>query len=197
MEDYTKIANTGNGIVELLKEALVPELLNSPDQVGLCSPEDHGDFAVGVWLYDLREDADIQMHDMVNMGKDSQRYPSVYLALRYMITLYLQSDLKYRAVQEHQIMGRIIQVLRDRAVLDAETLKPAQDASGMNIRIQMQNLSIEEKMRIWTFPNTPYKASLFYTAGPVEIKSTRKKEVRRVRDIQYHFTDQENSRNIR
>ena len=26
-----------------------------------------------------------------------------------MITLYLQSDLKYRAVQEHQIMGKIIQ----------------------------------------------------------------------------------------
>ena len=162
MEDYTKIANTGNQIVELLKEALVPELLNSPDQIGLCSPEDHGDFAVGVWLYDLKEDTDIQMHDMVEMGQRTLRYPSVYLVLRYMITLYLQSDLKYRAVQEHQIMGRIIQVLRDRAVLDAETFKPLEDASGMNIRIQMHNLSMEEKMRIWTFPNTPYKASLFY-----------------------------------
>ena len=94
-------------------------------------------------------------------------------------------------------MGRIIQVLRDRAVLDAETFKPLEDASGMNIRIQMHNLSMEEKMRIWTFPNTPYKASLFYTAGPVEIRSARKKEVRRVRDIQYHFTDQENIRSNR
>ena len=196
MEDYTKIANTGNGIVELLKEALVPELLNSPDQIGLCSPEDHGDFAVGLWLYDLREDTDIQMHDMVDLGR-SLCYPSVYLTLHYMVTLYLQSDLKYRAVQEHQIMGRIIQALKDQAVLDAESLKPTEDASGMNIRIQMNNPSIEEKMRIWTFPNTAYRTSLFYTAGPVEIKSTRKKEVRRVRDIQYHFTDQESPRNIR
>lgn len=197
MADYTKIANTGSGIVELLKEALVPELLNSPEQIGLCSPEDHGDFAVGVWLYDLKEDTDLQLHDMVDMGQKSQRYPSVYLVLRYMITLYLQSDLKYRAIQEHQMMGRIIQTLRDQAVLDAQTLKPAENAGGMNIRIQMQNLSLEEKMRIWTFPNTPYKTSLFYTASPIEIKSARKKEVRRVRDIQYQFTDQRNDSGIR
>lgn len=190
MADYTKIANTGNGIVELLKEALVPELLNSSDQIGLCSPEDHGDFAVGVWLYDLKEDTDIQMHDMVNVGQKSQRYPSVYLVLRYMITLYLQSDLKYRASQEHQIMGRIIQTLRDQAVLDAETLEPIEDTAGMNIHIRMQDLPVEEKMRIWSFPNVPYKASLFYTAGPVEIKSDRKRAVHRVRDVQYQFTDQ-------
>ena len=186
---YTKIANTGNGIVELLKEALVPELLNSPDQIGLCSPEDHGDFSVGIWLYDLKEDTDIQMHDMVDLGQKSQRYPSVYLVLRYMITLYLQSDLKYRASQEHQIMGRIIQTFKDQALLDTETLKPTEDRMGMNIRIQMQDLSIEEKMRIWSFPNVPYKTSLFYTAGPVEIKSAKTKTVRRVRDIQYQFTD--------
>lgn len=35
MSDYTKIADTGNGILTLLKEALIPELLNSPDQIGL------------------------------------------------------------------------------------------------------------------------------------------------------------------
>lgn len=190
MADYMKISNTGEGIVELLKEALVPELLNSPDQIGLCSPEDHGNYAVGIWLYDLKEDTDIQMHDMVDLGQKSQRYPSVYLVLRYMITLYLQSDLKYRASQEHQIIGRIIQTFRDQAILDAETLKPTEERMGLNVRIQMQDLSIEEKMRIWSFPNVPYKTSLFYTAGPVEIKSARKKAVHRVRDVQYQFTDQ-------
>ena len=93
MADYTRIAEIGSGILALLKEALVPELLGSVDQVGLCSPEDHGDFAVGIWLYDIREDTDIQMHEMVNLGQKSQRYPSAYVTLRYMITLYLQSDL--------------------------------------------------------------------------------------------------------
>lgn len=188
MADYTKIADVGSGILKLLKEALVPELLNSPDQIGLCSPEDHGDFTVGVWLYDLKEDQGLQMHEMVDTGGQSQRYPSVYLTLYYMITLYLQSDLKYRAPQEHQIMGRIIQTLKDHAVLDAESQEPVGDASGLDVRIQMQDLPVEEKMRIWTMPNMPYKTSLFYTAGPVEIRSTRKKTVRRVREVQYRFT---------
>ncbi|MCI8991417.1 MAG: DUF4255 domain-containing protein [Eubacterium sp.] len=185
MSDYTKIADTGNEILELLKEALVPELIDSADKIGLCSPEDHGNLAVGVWLYDVKEDTDIQMHDMVSVGHQSQRYPSVYLTLRYMITLYLQSDLKYRAAQEHQIMGKIIQTLKDHAVLDAETLQPAERASGMNIRIQMQELTTEEKMRFWTVPDMAYKTSLFYTAGPVEILSARKKQVSRVREVQY------------
>ena len=186
--DYAKIANTGNAIIELLKEALVPELLNTPDQIGMCAPDDHGDYAVGLWLYDVKEDTGIQMHDMVTVSERSQRYPSAYLTLYYMITLYLQSDLKYRAAQEQQIQGKIIQTLRDHAVLDADTLTPVENASGFNVRIQMQDLAMEEKLRIWTVPNTAYKASLFYTAGPVELKSTRQKSVRRVRDVQYRFT---------
>lgn len=191
MSDYTKIADTGNGIVTLLKDALVPELLNSPDQVGLCSPEDHGDFAVGVWLYDVREDTSIQAHEMTNIGRNTQRYPSTYLTLHYMITLYLQSDLKYRAPQEHQIFGRIIQALRDNAAMDPDSFTPAEGIEGATIRIQLQNLEMEEKLRLWTVPNSAYRTSLFYTAGPVEIRSTRKRTVKRVREIDYRFTGKE------
>lgn len=191
MSDYTKIADTGNGIVTLLKENLIPELLNSPDQIGLCSPEDHGDFAVGVWLYDVKEDNSIQAHEMTNIGRNTQRYPSTYLTLYYMITLYLQSDLKYRAPQEHQIMGRIIQTFRDHAAMDPDSFTSLGGATGSNIRIQLQDLELEEKLRLWTVPNTAYRTSLFYTAGPVEIQSTRKKSVTRVREIDYRFTGKE------
>ena len=194
MADYTRIAEIGSGILALLKEALVPELLGSVDQLGLCSPEDHGDFAVGIWLYDIREDTDIQMHEMVNLGQKSQRYPSAYVTLRYMITLYLQSDLKYRAIQEHQIMGKIIQTLKDHALLEGEAAGLMPEPSSMGVRIQMQELSIEEKMRIWTVPNVPYKTSLFYKAGPAEIKSARRKTASRVREVQYWLTDEKKAR---
>lgn len=191
MSDYTKIADTGNGMIALLKDALIPELLNSPDQIGLCSPEDHGDFAVGIWLYDVREDTSIQAHEMTNIGRNTQRYPSTYLTLHYMITLYLQSDLKYRAPQEHQIFGRIIQALKDNAAMDPDNFTPLVGATGSNIRIQMQDLELEEKLRLWTVPNTAYRTSLFYTAGPVEIQSTRRKSVTRVREIDYRITGKE------
>ncbi len=191
MSDYTKIADTGNGIITLLKEALIPELLNSPDQIGLCSPEDHGDFAVGVWLYDVREDTSMQDHEMANIGRNAQRYPSTYLTLYYMITLYLQSDLKYRAVQEHQIMGKIIQAFRDKAALDSDTFAPTDVPGNANIRIQMLELETEEKVRLWTVPNAAYRTSLYYTAGPVELQSTRVKSVKRVREISYRYSGKE------
>lgn len=191
MSDYTKIADTGNGVIALLKDALIPELLNSPDQIGLCSPEDHGDFAVGVWLYDVSEDTSIQAHEMTNIGRNTQRYPSTYLTLHYMITLYLQSDLKYRAPQEHHILGRIIQTFRDHAAMDPDRFTPLEGETGTNIRIQMKDLELEEKLRLWTVPNMAYRTSLFYTAGPVEIQSTRRKTVTRVREIDYRIAEKE------
>ncbi len=191
MSDYTKIADTGNGVIALLKDALIPELLNSPDQIGLCSPEDHGDFAVGVWLYDVSEDTSIQAHEMTNIGRNTQRYPSTYLTLHYMITLYLQSDLKYRAPQEQHILGRIIQTFRDHAAMDPDRFTPLEGATGTNIRIQMKDLELEEKLRLWTVPNMAYRTSLFYTAGPVEIQSTRRKTVTRVREIDYRIAEKE------
>ncbi len=191
MSDYTKIADTGNGMVALLKEALVPELLNSPDQIGLCSPDDHGDLAVGIWLYDVREDTSIQAHEMTDIGRNTQRYPSTYLTLYYMLTLYLQSDLKYRFPQEHQIMGRIIQTFRDHAIMDADSFVPVERSARENIRIQLQDLELEEKLRLWTVPNAAYRTSLFYTAGPVEIQSARLKSVTRVREIDYRFAGKE------
>lgn len=191
MSDYTKIADTGNGVIALLKDALIPELLNSPDQIGLCSPEDHGDFAVGVWLYDVSEDTSIQAHEMTNIGRNTQRYPSTYLTLHYMITLYLQSDLKYRAPQEQHILGRIIQTFRDHAAMDQDRFTPLEGATGTNIRIQMKDLELEEKLRLWTVPNMAYRTSLFYTAGPVEIQSTRRKTVTRVREIDYRIAEKE------
>lgn len=52
----------------------------------------------------------------------------------------------------------------------------------------MREMNIEEKVRLWTVPNAAYRTSLFYTAGPVEILSTRKRSVRRVQEIDYRFT---------
>ncbi|MCC8151034.1 MAG: DUF4255 domain-containing protein [Lachnospiraceae bacterium] len=187
MADYTSIANMAQELLRRLSDALVPDLVGSRDLIGLCAPEDHGDYTVGIWLYDVRENTDVQLHDMISAGQNAQRYPSAYLTLRFMITLFLQSDLKYRSAQEQQILGRIIQALRDQATVEAEEVLTSGEATGPDIRIRMMNLSMEEKIRLWTVPNTAYRPSLFYEIGPVEIQSERKRDVKRVRDIRYRL----------
>ncbi|MCC8030066.1 MAG: DUF4255 domain-containing protein [Lachnospiraceae bacterium] len=187
MADYSTIANTAQELLRRLTDALVPELISTRDLIGLCAPDDHGDYTVGIWLYDIRENNDIQMHDMISVGQNAQRYPSAYLNMRFMITLFLQSDLKYRAEQEQQILGRIIQMLRDQATMAAGEMLTSGEASGPDMRIRMMNLSMEDKIRLWTVPGTAYRPSLFYEIGPAEILSGRKKDVKRVRDINYRL----------
>ena len=51
------------------------------------------------------------------------------------------------------------------------------------IGIELLSLSLEEKMKIWIFPNKPYKLSFCFKASPVELESRRTRSTRRVVDI--------------
>ena len=56
----TSIADVGMSIVKLLRRELVPDTLQNPDAVGLCSPTDRGDYMVGIHLYDIRESEELR-----------------------------------------------------------------------------------------------------------------------------------------
>lgn len=185
---YTAIAEVGNALVRLLKSHMVPETLQNPDHIGLCSPADRGDFEVGIYLYDVRESEDIRIHEMGEAGLSRQKYPPSHLSLYYMITAYSNGDVKYRSEEEQRLLGRVVQVLHDYAVLDGEILSAAQ--GEVTPVAEMQPLTLEEKMRVWTVPNTAYKTSLFYKVGPVEVESTRSKESKRVTDISFQVQEE-------
>ena len=54
MADYTIIADVGNALAGLLRAGMVPEMLLNEDSIGVCSPEDKGDFLLGLFLYDIQ-----------------------------------------------------------------------------------------------------------------------------------------------
>lgn len=176
---YNIVSEVGNLLVQLFCRELVPNVVQRSDNIGLCSPDDHGDFQLGIYLYDISENVQTPASGMVDAGYARQQYPSTYLNLYYMITAYSESDLKFRALQEHQILGQVVQVLRDHSVLTEEMLG---GDVNMPARIEMQQIDMDEKMRVWNFPNLPYKLSLFYEVQPVEIKSAKTREVTRVRE---------------
>ena len=183
MGRYTVIADVGNALVQLLQENLCPDIIHSPDNIGLCSPSDKGDMILGLHLYDVRESQEIRTVDMVNVGPDRQRYPGTYLTLHYMITAYSKADVKHRATENQRILGKVIQTLSDNSVLSADTLSPVPRGGAMDLRIQMLNLETEAQQRIWNVPNQAYCTSLFYRVGPVEVESARIRQVQRVVDV--------------
>ena len=48
MGKFTVIADVGESLVRLLRENLCPEVILSPDSIGLCSPAERGDLILGL-----------------------------------------------------------------------------------------------------------------------------------------------------
>lgn len=180
MASYTVIADVSARIRERLTERLVPELVISKEGVALCSPADKGDAAVGIFLYDIQESDVMRQNRMIDVGEKQQRFPSMYLSLYYMITVYPTGERRYRMGQEEKILGRIAQYFHDFSVV-GEDDNP--------VSMELQSVSTEDKLKLWSYPNEPYRVSLFYKAAPVEIVSNRFREVSRVRERRISLED--------
>lgn len=169
---------------------MVPETVRNPEQIGLCEPQEPGDFTVGVWLYDIQECMQLNSHEMVTIDSGRQKYPSVYVNLYYMITVRSAGDVRYRAQEEALMLGKIIQTMKDAAVVE---LSREEDTDGSEpvCQIVLQNLTMEEKQRIYHVPNGCYKTSLCYEVGPIEISSEKERSVRRVAELSYTIKEKE------
>ena len=181
MGKYTIIADTGNCLVERLRGALVPDLIQNAGEIGLRSPEDRGDTVLGLFLYDIRPSEEVYQKRAV-VTNDRIAKPPVFLSLSYMITAYSQGDIQYRLPQDERILGRVIQYFHDNLIIPLEEVD-ARRMSGTELHIQMLKLDEDEKSRIWSFPNVGNRLSLFYRVSPVAIDSEISRKVTRVTDL--------------
>lgn len=187
MGRYTIIAEIDEHLRQILADGLVPELLPDKNAVGLCSPEEKGDLNVGICLYDIRENENLRISGMVNHSMEKQTFPPTYLSLYYMITVWSASDIRYRAIQEHRILGRIIQILKDQNFWESDHF----DSGGTpNIRVEFLDLTPEEKIKIWNQPSVPYRTSLFFMVAPVSLDSAKSREIRRVMSVDMQVKEQ-------
>lgn len=188
---YSIISEISGALVGLLRGDLVPDLVPNEDGIGLCSPDERGDFVVGINLYDLEESEEIVSLGVTNRDFATQVFPSCFLSLYYMITVYSISDLKFRQMEEQRIMGRIVQTLNDTPVISREMLGERTEQNAYKIKVELQKIDRYEKVRLWNYPNVPYKPSLYYKIYPVEVASRRTRDVRRVMDLDFVLEEKE------
>lgn len=181
MGSYMMIADTSKRFVEMLQGALVPELIQSAGEIGLRSPDDRGDVVLGIFLYDVRQSEEIFSQSRVVSGDRVSR-PPLYLSLYYMITAYAKGDVMYRLMQEEQIMGRVIQFFYDNSVIPIEEVDP-QNEGGIELHIQMLCPDVDERSKIWSFPNVGNRLSLFYKVSPIAIDSAVSQDISRVAEV--------------
>jgi hypothetical protein len=181
MGRYSIIAEISEELTGYLKTGLIPDLIPDDSQIGLCSPDDRGDYTVGVYLYDVKTDDNIRISGMQNRGYREQTYPPLYVELYYMIMVRSASDIQHRSLTEHRIIGRIIQTLNDH-----NTMKAAKFGSSgaPDMQIEMLHLDRSEIKDIWTSDKDAYRLSLFYKIAPAQIESEHVRTVARVTDAE-------------
>ena len=186
MANYNIISDIGDALVRLLREGMVPDIIPNSEGIGVCHPSDRGDISLGICLYDMRRNTDIDPTE-IPLGTDKLRAPSFFLDLYYMITAYSSSDIKFRSLEEAKIIGRTMQILEGNPIMKPELYGKMFENMNYLPRIEMLDLDNEEKHRIWNIPDQPYKLSVFYKVYPVEIESEHIREITRVTETDFVF----------
>ena len=154
MPGYQIISDVGDALIRLLREGMVPDIIQNTEGIGMCHPADRGDVNLGILLYDVKRNTDIVSVNRTAVGNDKLRSPSMFLDLYFMGTPLMRGEL----------FG---------APFSALQYSP---------KIELLELEAEEKTRIWGVNDPPYRLSLFYKVYPVEIESEKIQTITRVRE---------------
>lgn len=181
MGKYSVIAEVSQKLADILTDQLVSDILPDSNSIGFCTPQEQGDYTLGIHLYNIERNADLAYSGMVNRGLRQQRFPAQVLSLYYMITPYSKSDLRFRQIEEQKVLGGVLQALADHNIIAGSAF--GNDTLGQDARIELLEMDMEEKIKIWGDTTKLYKPSVFCKITPVELDSLKTKTVARVREF--------------
>jgi hypothetical protein len=175
MGDYSVVADAGQSIINVLWEeiqtdAQVNGLIPSEAAISLESPADlagNNSVRISIYLYRIVEDPYMKNRFQSVAGSGgSQRKPPLSLDLYYLVTPMLG------APRDQQIMlGKVMQVLYDRAILEGPDLSGALTTGNQQLRVMINPVSLEECTRVWQALEVPYRLSVCYVARVAMVDS--------------------------
>ncbi len=176
MSDYTVLAEVGESLVQVLwqeiqLDAQVNALIDNENRISLESPADlvgNDDVRLSIYLYRVVENASTKNRFPVQGNGAQLRKPPLSLDLFYLVTPLVG------APREQQIiLGKVMQVLYDRAILEGADLVGSLAGSGDELRVILNPVSLEENSRVWQALEMSYRLSVCYTVRVAMVDSTR------------------------
>ena len=171
MADHSVLADVGKTIVELLRAGAVPEPVAKAEQIGLCGPGDRGSFVVGLHPYDVREYAHARRMEPVVLPDGRRQDPPGSYILYYMLSVVSKSEVATRTLDEQRILGKVLQLLRDNALLPERHMPVRLRDAGEPMALELTQMELEEKVKVWTMFNEPWRPCVFFSVSPVLIDS--------------------------
>lgn len=186
MADYSIIADMSQALLQLLRQNLCPDPLQSRESIALVAPNDkNGDFQLGVFLYDIRELSEYRSSAQVRGADNSRTYPDKPMTLSYMLFSNTRAQVASGAEMEQRLFGRAIQTIMDNPSIDPAMAQPYAQASDDAATVSILNPSYEEKNRIWSSLMQPYQVGIYFSVSPVVISSRHSERFVRVVEARF------------
>lgn len=183
MSDYGAIADVGETLIGILKDNM--EDLIPRDSIILASPGEidaKDNVRLSLFLYQILENAHLKNQMQVTYPS-KVTFPPQFLELYYMLTSHVSSgeqDKTEKALEEHRVLGRAMQVLHDNSILSGSLLKGNLDKND-ELHIAQTSPTLDDLTKIWTtFQGKTFRPSVCYVITPVRIDSAREMSIQRV-----------------
>lgn len=190
MSDYTVVAEAGAALVRVLWEEIqgdppVSVLIDSEARISLQSPKDlENDDAVrlSIYLYRIVEDPYLKNQPVLAGPGRRVRKAALTLDLYFLITPLVGTP------REQQIvLGKVLQVFHDRAMLQGPDVGPLA-AADEELRVILNPVSLEETTRIWQALELSYRLSVCYAVRVAILDSTRERLTQPVVDRRHEYS---------
>jgi Pvc16 N-terminal domain len=176
MGDYTVLAEAGESLVNVLWEEIqidpqINSLIDNENRISLDSPfdlQDNDSVKLSIYLYRITENASTKNQFPVQGNGVQLRKPPLTLDLHYLVT-----PLVGTVTDQQIILGKVIQVFYDRAILQGTDLTGSLAATGEEVRLILNPVALEETTRVWQAMEMSYRLSLVYLARVVMVDSRR------------------------
>jgi hypothetical protein len=172
MSDYPVIS----AVSETLRALLTANITQSTDSqirnvpIELLSPREMEDnqenLGVSVWLYRVS-----RFGDMLN--EPPQRVSSTQMARTPLPILlyYLITPVAGHPLTRHTLLGKVLQVMNDNAILRGANLKGILAGTTDQLRLVLETLSLEDLSLVWDALSEPYQLSVSYLVQLASIDS--------------------------
>jgi len=172
MSDYTVISAVSSTLKEILKQniTLSPDTELNGVEIYLLSPKEMQDASnsvgISVWLYKVSRMAEMLNEPPQRTGPNQVAHVPLPVLLFYLVTP-ITNDPGTR----HTLLGRVLQVLNDHAILRGSDLQGVLEGTTEQLRVNLEALSLEELSLVWEALSEPYQLSVTYLVQVAKIDS--------------------------
>lgn len=191
MSDYSVVAELGDSLVSLLFSELnadpqVKGLIDSEDRISLESPADldtNDSVRISLYLYRIVENPYMKNRFPIEGTGGMQRKPPLTLDLHYLLTPLFGTPREQQVV-----LGKSMQVLYDRAMLQSSDLSGSLGLTGETVQLTLNSVPLEELTRVWQALEIPYRLSVCYIARVAIVDSEQEELVMPVIDRRVSYS---------